>query len=148
MLDRPEDMPEAFRAAWSARDAAMLAALFAEDADFVNVVGLWWTRRDQIEAAHAYGFERIFADSTLRVGRTRLRDLGDAAVVHARFTLDGQRDPQGNALGTRRTVMTFVMERREGGWLCVAAQNTDMRAGAETMTATPDGLIPRDYRDA
>ena len=147
MIDHPEDMPAAFRAAWMARDASMLANLFAEDADFVNVVGLWWGKREQIEEAHAYGFRRIFADSTLRVGRTQLRRMGDVAVIHARFTLDGQRAPNGQPLGVRRTVMTFVMSRREGGWLCVAAQNTDIHEGAETMTAEPDGLTPHDYRE-
>lgn len=148
MIDRPEDMPAAFRAAWMARDASMLASLFAEDADFVNVVGLWWRKREDIEASHAYGFARIFMDSTLRLGRTRLRRLGDdAAVVHVRFTLEGQRGPDGAQLGVRRTVMTFVMARQDGGWLCVAAQNTDIHEGAETMTAGPDGLTPRDYRE-
>lgn len=147
MIDCPEDMPAAFRAAWMARDASMLANLFAEDADFVNVVGLWWEKREQIEKSHAYGFSRIFADSTLRVGRTRLRRMGDVAVVHARFTLTGQRAPDGAPLGARRTVMTFVMSRRDGGWVCVAAQNTDIHGGAETMTAVPDGLTPCDYRE-
>lgn len=146
MIAHPEDMPAAFRAAWMARDASMLGSLFAEDADFVNVVGLWWQKREQIEKAHAYGFGRIFTDSILRVGRTRLRRMGDVAVVHARFTLHGQRDPDGEPLGVRRTVMTFVMSRQDGGWLCVAAQNTDIHEGAETMTASPDGLTPRNYR--
>jgi hypothetical protein len=31
----------------------------------VNVVGLWWRTRREIRKAHAYGFERIFARSTL-----------------------------------------------------------------------------------
>ncbi|SFG54426.1 conserved hypothetical protein [Palleronia marisminoris] len=148
MIDRPEEMPAAFRAAWMERDASMLASLFAEDADFVNVVGLWWRRRGQIEASHAYGFDRIFANSTLRVGRTRVRRLGDdVAVVHVRFTLEGQRGPDAAELGIRRTVMTFVMSRRDRGWLCVAAQNTDIHERAETMAARSEGLTPTDYRE-
>lgn len=39
-----------------------LAALFTEDADFVNVVGLWWTTREQIRDNHAYGFRHMFPD--------------------------------------------------------------------------------------
>ncbi|MGK9232137.1 SgcJ/EcaC family oxidoreductase [Inquilinus limosus] len=50
---RLEDVPAAFIAAWNRHDMAALAALFAEDADFVNVVGLWWRSRAEIEAAHA-----------------------------------------------------------------------------------------------
>ena len=36
----PEHIVHGFAEAWNRRDAAALAALFAEDADFVNVVGL------------------------------------------------------------------------------------------------------------
>lgn len=139
-------MPHAFAAAWAARDAGALAALFAEDADFVNVVGLWWRDRTAIERAHAYGLRRIFADSVLSVGVVTCRDLGNVAVVHARFTLEGQTGPQDDTAGTRRTVMSFVMQRGAEGWLCVAAQNTDVVPGAETHLAGPQGLAPVDYR--
>jgi uncharacterized protein (TIGR02246 family) len=39
MLDRPEDIAAAFAAAWNVRDADAIAALFEDDAEFVNVVG-------------------------------------------------------------------------------------------------------------
>ncbi|SPJ24375.1 SgcJ/EcaC family oxidoreductase [Palleronia abyssalis] len=142
MLDRPEDMPHAFRDAWMARDAAALAALFAQDADFVNVAGIWWRDRAAIEEAHEYGLRVIFPDSDLKIGRVALRMLGETAVVHARLTLTGQT----GAAGVRRTVMTFVMDRTPRGWHCVAAQNTDVHPGAETMIAQDGGLAPADYR--
>lgn len=149
-LSAPEQMPHAFAAAWMARDSRALAALFAPDADFVNVVGLWWRDRTAIETAHAYGLATIFADSRLRVGRVALRALGPgAAVVHARLHLSGQR-PHGDTgtAGDRQSVMTFVMQDQgAAGWLCVAAQNTDIVPGAETLQADGSGgLTPRDYR--
>ena len=45
-----------------------IAALFDPDAEFVNVVGLWWHDREAIRRAHAYGLTRIFQHSTLRIG--------------------------------------------------------------------------------
>lgn len=139
-------MPHAFAAAWAARDAAALAGLFAADADFVNVVGLWWHDRTAIERAHHYGLTTFFRDSTLRVGRVRLRELGDTAVVQARMHLSGQIAPDGGIAEARTNILTFVMHRAEDGWTCVTAQNTDVMPGAETQVATPDGLTPRDYR--
>ncbi|QQA41832.1 SgcJ/EcaC family oxidoreductase [Pelagovum pacificum] len=137
----PGDLPVAFATAWAARDASALAALFAEDADFVNVVGIWWEDRAAIEKAHAYGLRTIFADSRLQVGRVKVRMLGkDHAVVQARLILTGQTAPDGGPAGTRRTILAFVAKRTADGWQAVAAQNTDIVPGAETH------LAPADYR--
>lgn len=90
-LPAPGDMPAAFAAAWMARDPDALAALFEEDAAFVNVVGLWWHDRAAIRKAHAYGLDVLFPDSTLSVGRTTEKRLSNAvSVVHARMRLTGQ----------------------------------------------------------
>jgi uncharacterized protein (TIGR02246 family) len=142
----PGDIPHAFAAAWMARDARALAALFAADAEFVNVVGLWWHNRAAIEAAHDYALRSFFADSTLKPGAIRVRMPGpDVAVVQCRFTLSGQRLPDGGDAGTRRTILSFVARRTPEGWLVEAAQNTDVIDGAETMART-DLLRPADYR--
>ena len=146
MLEDPSDMPHAFRTAWMARDAKALAALFAPDADFVNVTGLWWRDRAAIRTAHHYGLTTFFAGTTLRVGRVEIRDLGDTALVHARLTLIGQRDTDGSTLDPRQTLMLFVLARTPQGWHCVAAQNTDIVPGAETMAAKDGTLTGRDYR--
>ena len=146
MLDRPDKMPHAFRDAWMARDADALAALFAQDADFVNVTGIWWRTRDAIRDAHHYGLTTFFAQTTLRVGRVATRRLGDGALVHAGLTLTGQVDTDGTPLEARRTMMLFAMARTTPGWHCVAAHNTDIRPGAETMAARDGTLTSRDYR--
>lgn len=141
-------MPAAFASAWMARDADALAALFAKDADFVNVVGLWWRDRAAIHKAHDYGLTKIFADSTLTPGVVTCRDLGDVAVVHCRFSLTGQTAPDRTKAGPRQTVMSFVMQRSATGWGCVSAHNTDVVPGAETQVvqAKQSGLSPADYR--
>ncbi|MFZ1412054.1 MAG: SgcJ/EcaC family oxidoreductase, partial [Micropruina sp.] len=59
-LAAPMDLITAFVKAWDEGDAEAIGDLFVEDADFVNVVGLWWSSRISIVRAHAYGFERIF----------------------------------------------------------------------------------------
>lgn len=146
-LARPEDMPAAFARAWMDRDGAALAALFTEDADFVNVVGLWWEDRASIAKAHSYALDSFFSESRLTVGRTKLRQLGeDTAVVHARMVLMGQKATGGGIAGQRNTILTFVMTRLDDGWLCAAAQNTDIVPGAETFEAAENSLTPRDYR--
>ncbi len=147
VAERPEDVPRLFVENWNDRQADLLAELFEEDADFINVVGLWWENREAIFKAHDYGLKVIFKDSTLRAGRVKVRSLAeDVAVLHVRMTLSGQ-TPQENVAGVRQTIFTFVVRKRDDRWLCVSAQNTDIVAGAETLIRTETGeLKPADYR--
>ncbi len=144
----PEDFPKTFAAAWMARDASALAALFAKDADFVNVAGLWWEDRDDIRAAHHRALTSFFADTRLVTGRTKVRMLAaETALVHQRFLLTGQRLPDGTEGARRTTMMLFVLRDTANGWQAVTAQNTDVLPGAETLAAGPGGLVPARYPD-
>jgi uncharacterized protein (TIGR02246 family) len=148
-LDRPESIPAAFVEAWNRRDADAIAGLFDEDAEFVNVVGIWWHDREAIRKAHAYGLARIFGGSTMRLGTVRVKRLGDdVAVVHARMTLEGQTSVAGvERPRPRANVFSFVVRRAAGGWRCASAHNTDVVPGAETNVVGDDGrLRPADYR--
>ena len=141
-------MPEAFAAAWNAGDADALAALFEPDAEFVNVVGLWWHDREAIRKAHAYGLKTIFPGSTLRVVRTREKPLAEAVVlIQALVSLVGQARLGDAGTGERRTLFSFVMRRGDAGWRCAAAHNTDVEPGAETHVRTEAGVLrAADYR--
>ncbi len=144
---RPEDLPKAFVEAWMNRDASALAALFADDADFVNVVGIWWQDRTAIEKAHDYALRSFFSETKLIIGRVKLRQVSDdVAVVHARMVLSGQKSRDSSTAGRRNTILSFVLQRQADGWVCLSAQNTDIVPDAETVEARDSTLTPRDYR--
>lgn len=46
------DVVAAFGDSWNRHDMEAFAQLFTEDADFVNVIGLWWKGRPEIKQAH------------------------------------------------------------------------------------------------
>lgn len=146
-MDQPQDVLGLFAQAWADRDAGALADLFVEDAEFVNVVGLWWHNRADIQTAHAYGFEVIFGHSRLSFVQERSRMIGhSAAVVHGKWMITGQMTASGEAAGTRYGIFTFVLERGEGGWKVVAAHNTDVINGAESIAVIDGSSTPSDYR--
>ncbi len=125
------------------RNADMLASLFVEDAEFVNVVGLWWHNRDDIRKAHAYGFEKIFGDSDLALGKTLVKYLSDdIAVVHARMRLKDQ-TPKGAVKNPalRQNIFTFVVQKFERNWKCVSAHNTDIVPGTESNIIDEEGNL-------
>lgn len=148
-LNNPEDLPLAFVEAWNRRDPDGIAALFEEDAEFVNVTGLWWHDRESVRKAHAYGLAHIFSESTLSIGTMRTKRLSDdIAVMQVRMVLSGQTAVAGVVKpGTRHTVFSFVVRRTTAGWRCVLAHNTDVVPGMETNVVDEGGnLRAVDYR--
>lgn len=139
--NNPEELPKLFQEAWMKRDADMLASLFVEDAEFVNVVGLWWHNRDDIREAHAYGFEKIFGNSDLVVREIKVKNLSDdIAVVHTRMRLKGQtKKGDVEVPSIRQNIFSFVVQKFEDQWKCVSAHNTDIVPGAETNIIDEDG---------
>lgn len=146
---KPEEIPILFKEAWKKRDAKKLASLFTEDAEFVNVVGLWWHNRDDIEKAHAYGFKHIFGESELVIRKTTVKFINhEAAVVHARMRLKNQ-SPKGDVEtpSLRQNIFSFVVQKMDDRWLCVSAHNTDIIPGAETNIIDEEGNFkPVNYR--
>jgi len=115
-----------FETAWNRHDMNEFAALFATDADFVNVIGQRWVGRDAIRKAHAANHATIFKTSTLEVGDTTVRFLKpDVAVARSIWTLSGETD-NGRAVPARTGILTHVLVKADGHWLIVVSQNTDI----------------------
>jgi uncharacterized protein (TIGR02246 family) len=142
-LNSPESIPTMFVEAWNNRDPVKLASLFDEDAEFVNVTGLWWHNRESIQKAHAYGLERIFNRSTLRLVRVKVKWLSEhIAVVHARMQLSDQTPIAGIEHPRPRTnIFSFVVHQTPEGWSCASAQNTDVVPGMETNVIGETGRL-------
>lgn len=148
-VETPEELPARFAEGWNERDADKIAAIFTDDADFINVVGIWWTFREDIRKAHDYGLKVIFKNSDLKVTKTKVRYLSESvAVVHARMRLKGQtaRNKSRAKPGMRFNIFTFVTQKTENGWSCVAAENTDVVPGKETNIVEEGNLKAADYR--
>jgi len=151
-IKSPQDVPNLFAECWNQRNAAGIASLFANEAEFVNVVGLWWHNREDIEKAHDYGLKVIFNDSELKVLKTKVMFLEDhIALVHAKMRLKGQTNPNSESaksLGERRNIFSFVVMLKNNKWECVSAHNTDIVPGKETNIVDDDGkFYSIDYRN-
>jgi uncharacterized protein (TIGR02246 family) len=111
--------------AWNRHDAGAYARLFTEDGDVVNVVGWWWKGRAEIEGKLKQAFSFVFAESTLTITDVSVRFLAaDVAVAHVSWTMKGARTPA-NIPEPRQGIQTQVLQRRAGGWLITAFQNTN-----------------------
>jgi uncharacterized protein (TIGR02246 family) len=116
-----------FEDAWNRHDMDAFAALFATDADFVNVIGMRWVGRDAIKQHHAASHATIFKSSTLRIGNTTVRFLNvDVATARSMWTLSGITSETGQLAPSRTGILTHVLQRIGGHWQIVLTQNTDI----------------------
>ncbi len=146
-LNAPIDLVHEYIRAWDDKDAEAIGRLFVEDADFVNVVGLWWTGRRSIVKAQRFGFENAFAHAKIRPLKLSQRYLGDdAAVVTAQWQITGQVDPEGEAVEPRRGVIcATLIKLADGTWIGVSCQNTDIAMAADTNVSREGRLTATSY---
>ena len=114
--------------AWNRHDMKAYAAQFTEDADFVNVVGMHFRGRPQIEAVHIDLHRTIFRNSNLRSVNTTVRPVNDqVAMAHVAWEMTGAEGlPGWNVPELRKGMMSLVLVRSGDRWLITAAQNTDV----------------------
>ena len=118
---------------WNRHDMAALSALFANDADFVDVFGNWFKDRGTIERILAERHATVFRDSRFTEKEVVVRaSKPDLAVVHAVIELSGAFDREGRQLGPGVGVITSVIEKTDEGWRIIALQNTAIATPAAT----------------
>jgi uncharacterized protein (TIGR02246 family) len=117
-----------FEAAWNQHDIRALGALLTDDVDFITVGGQWLRDRAEFETFHADLHKTVFKDSVLTIKDTQMRFLkSDVAVVHVRWGMHGDRDPDGTPREPREGLFMQVLIRQNGEWRITAAQNTNIR---------------------
>jgi uncharacterized protein (TIGR02246 family) len=114
--------------AWNRNDVKALSSLVAEDVRFVNVAGQVLTGRSEFQALQTRTHAMQFKESVRTVTGTDIKFLTpDIAVAHVRWGIKGDKDPDGTPRQPRNGVMMQVLMRRDGKWIVVAAQNTNIR---------------------
>ena len=109
-------------AAWNAADSAAFAALFAGDADFIHILGGYYSGRAAIEAGQRMILGTIYKGSTIRLSVEKIRFLRpDVALVFLRQYLQFFDNGQPREFDARPTI---VAENADGNWRIVAMQNT------------------------
>lgn len=125
-MNRPEDAPGAFQAAWNAHDMAALGSLFAADATFVNRFGRYVRGANEIVALHVPLHETIYRDTTLENQLIDVVPLADGvAVVHfwSRLTA-GAAHPAGPHQVD--TLILAVLTRQGETWRIRALENVTL----------------------
>ncbi len=112
--------------AWNKHDMKLLAGLFTEDADFVNVGAKHWRGRKEIQEQHTARLSQ-FLESTYKTKKVTIHFLKpDIALVHVDWALTGDKEPDGTPRQSREGVFTWVVVKQGETWRIRAAQNTNV----------------------
>ena len=124
--DAVMNLVNGFDTAWNKHDMSAFGTLFADDAEFVNVVGMWWRGRDAIQAAHTHTHATFLKDSVLEWNVASLKFLApDVALVHVEWRMTGHREPSGAIGMPRKGILVLVTVKSAIGWRIAAGQNTN-----------------------
>jgi len=128
------DIETQWETAWNHHDVAAMARLFAPDADVINLAGEWFQGRD----AFAKSLEELHSgkvkESVWKTEETHIRfRTPEIAIVHVYFSSHGDRNPDGTPMPPRRGIFTRVEAKRDGRWLIVASQATNIVPPATAM---------------
>ena len=123
-LTTVDSLLEAMLTTWNQHDMDGMAELFTEDADFVNVLGMRFRSRHEIETAHRELHKERFAQTEIRQLESSVAYLSEnVAVAHVRWEMAGDMAAKGKV---RRGSMTHVVVRKGRSWYFRATQNTDI----------------------
>lgn len=122
----PEDIPLAFQAAWNNHDMKAFAALFHQDATYVNRFGHYVKGIDEIIALHQPIHDTIYSDSTLENELIDVTSLtNDICTSHfwSRLTA-GLAHPQGPH--QIDTLILTVLVKENNSWCIQALENVTL----------------------
>ena len=125
-----EQLPTRFSEAWAKYDGHALAALMAEDVDFITVGASWLHGRKDFETYHTRLLEGRFKGSTITPLEHRVKFIRpDVAALRWSWRIEGDKDFDGTPRPPRNGMFTMIVEKKADNWQIVAAQNTNAGPG-------------------
>jgi uncharacterized protein (TIGR02246 family) len=119
----------------------------SEDVDFVNVGGDWIHGRKDFELYHSRLLSGRFKESIAMPLQTAVRFLRpDLAVIHWTWKIEGDKNEDLTPRKPRYGIFTMIVEKKNGEWLVVEAQNTNQMTGPnpELGGITPPIVFPKE----
>lgn len=114
--------------AWNYHEGKGFGNDFTEDADFVNIFGMYFSGRVEIEERHVQILQNFLKGSHLKITDLNLREVQSGLVIAiVRWNLDGFRNPRSNMSqpGEKMDgIFTQVLIKSDGQWKITASQNT------------------------
>lgn len=117
---------EHFTNAWNDHAGQGSADYYSEDADFINVFGMAFAGKQEIEERHIKIHESFLKGSFFEVTDLRLREAKPGIVIaHVYWNVSNIQKPgKDSHYGTMKGIFTHVLLKNQDKWEITATQNT------------------------
>lgn len=124
---------EAWEAAWNAADMPAMWQLATDDIHWVNVVGMHWRGKAEVQKAHQVFFDLLFKNRSCNLDEIEsIEPLpGGAFVTVVRWSMGGYRRPNGVMRPPGKDRMSLVLVPRGDGLAIAHGANVPIDQEAE-----------------
>ena len=126
-----EEVIQRFEDVWNSHRIAELGKLLTEDAEWINVVGMWWRGKENVVKAVEILHAGMFREVNTRLANREIREIAPGVViVTVTQTMDEYETPDGRRMSGVVDRLTLVVVKKDGEWRITNGHNTtiDLRA--------------------
>jgi uncharacterized protein (TIGR02246 family) len=126
--------------AWNRHNMKPFADLFTDDAQWVNIVGMHWSRRTAIAAAHEAYHSTFFQATEIEAVEMEIREIAPGVAIAVVLIKVGPfTPPDGIPRPEGDDRLSLVLTRRSGRWRIAHGHNTVIDPGAQRFDPVKAG---------
>lgn len=136
---RVRALADAYAAAWNASDMDAMARLYAPEVHWVNIVGMHWRGKAEVDRAHRAFFDIMFRGVPLQLEEVEsTRSLpGGAIIAVLRWAVGAFKTPVGQQVPPSRDRMTLILVPERDRLLIAHGANIQIDEKAQRSDPIP-----------
>jgi uncharacterized protein (TIGR02246 family) len=127
-LKEIQDVIKGYTESWNQKAGKGFGDNFTDNADFVNIFGMIFSGKEEVELRHVQILNGFLKGSTMEILNSQVREVQPGVVVaHVRWKVAGFRTPQMAADAPsqiREGVFSHLFVKEDKKWKITATQNT------------------------
>ena len=121
-----------YGATWNRHNMAALAELFADDAHWINIVGMHWRDKSAVVTGHEVYHRTFFQGTDIELADVEIRPIAaDVAVAVVLLKVGPFTPPDGVHRPKSENRLSLMLTRRDGRWLIAHGHNTVIDLAAQ-----------------
>jgi uncharacterized protein (TIGR02246 family) len=119
-----EKQVDAMVNSWNKHDHSDMKNYTTEDCNWVNIVGMWWKNRKEVEYSTQFYHENMFKTTPMTkksISIQLIRD--DVALVHFVSHIGPFKTPSGEVMPEGNNLALLVYVKNNGKWLLKSGEN-------------------------
>lgn len=109
---------------WNKHDHSQMQTYTTEDFSWVNIVGMWWKNRKEVQFSTDMYHKVMFSNTPMKKRNVFIRYIKeDVAIVHFKSRVGSFTTPDGTKMPENDELALLVFVKQNGEWLMAAGEN-------------------------